>query len=249
MNFIDVHCHIEEYYNQLDEIVRRSLENNVRILIGVGSDIEGDTKVLEAARKYPDIIKPCIGIHPWEAPDISDSELLEFERLVNKNIDIIVGLGEVGLDRRFVKGERFNRSLKVFEEIVKIAREFDLPLNIHSLKAEKIIFEMLQKYDIDKALFHWYTGSFEVLDNIISVGYRVSVNLSLRYSKRAREISRRTPIALIMLESDSPYDFRGEEATPWSIVKVAKMLSEIKGLSVEEIAEITSRNARIFFSI
>ncbi len=249
MILVDSHCHIAEF-EDLSTIIDEAVSNGVKLIIGVGEDPVSNIKTINISERYPDIVKPCIGFHPWEAAEADDKTISEFERQVRKYVDLICGIGEVGLDRRFIRGtERLKRQRLVFEKAVELAREYDLPLNIHSVMAEKEVFELLVKNDIDRALFHWYTGSYEVLEQLLSMGYRISVNLALKYSRRARGVAERAPLMLTLLESDSPYEFRGERASPASVVKVAKLLAEIKGVSLEEVAQITTQNARIFFSL
>ncbi len=246
---VDVHCHIDEY-EDVKSIVKRALEHEVTVIIGVGSDPESNEAVLQAMSIAPQNIRVCIGYHPWESWKATDDELQLIIRQVEENLDRIVGLGEVGMDRRFVRGEdKWRRQFRVFERIVRLAKEYDLPLNIHSVHAERIILELLDRYRIERALFHWYTGSLEVLESIIDRGYYVSVNLALQYSRRAIEVARKTPLSLILLESDAPYMFKEEEAHPWSVAKVAELLARVKELEIEWVKKATTRNAMKLFRI
>ncbi len=249
LKYVDAHCHIAEYKDP-DIVINEAITKGVDIIIGVGDNPASNAKLLSIACKYPNVVKPCLGFHPWDAPSASNEDIKMFKEQIKKNIDQIYGIGEVGLDKRFVKGEdKFKKQMKIFKIAIELAKEYELPLNIHTVKTERIAFELLIKEDISKALFHWYTGSYEVLNQIISVGYRVSVNLSLMYSKRSRGVAERTPLALLLLESDSPYEFRGEVASPLSVCKVASLLANIKHVSIDVIAKVTTRNATIFFSI
>ena len=249
MPFIDTHCHIYEFKN-IEAVIKRALEKGVYKIIAVGDDPESNKQVLSIYEKYPNIVLPSIGYHPWEAAKATKKDIEEFKRQVEENLEVIVGLGEIGLDKRFVRGEeKLERQRMVFNVAVELAKEYDLPLNIHSMKTEKEILNILLKKDITKAVFHWYTGSYEVLRKIIEVGYYISVNLSLRYSSRAKEVANRTPLGLILLESDSPYYFKGEYSTPEKVVKVAELLANVKGVDIKTVEYVTTRGAQLLYSI
>ncbi|RLF14507.1 MAG: hypothetical protein DRJ66_05935 [Thermoprotei archaeon] len=249
MSFIDVHCHIYEF-DDVVSTINEALSKGVNKIIGVGEDPESNRKLLEIHEMFSDVVYPSIGFHPWEAANASRDDINEFKLQVEKYSDIIVGIGEVGIDKRFVRSEeKIKRQIEVFEVAVRLAREYDLPLNIHCMKTEREVLRILIENDIVKAIFHWYTGSYEVLREIIQHGYYVSVNLSLRYSSRARGVAERAPLGLILLESDSPYYFKGEYATPASVAKVAELLARIKEVDLKTVAHITTRSAQLLFSI
>ncbi|MCD6510258.1 MAG: TatD family hydrolase [Thermoprotei archaeon] len=249
LELVDSHCHVTNFEDP-HSVIQEATSAGVKFIIGVGEDPDDNSLLLRIAERYSDVVKPCLGYHPWNAAEANDDMIRSFEKQVVEHVDVIYGIGEVGLDKRFVRGEdKFKRQLKAFEVALRLAKEYDLPLNIHTVKTERIVLELLVKEGIDKAVFHWYSGSYEVLEEIINLGYRVSVNLALGYSKRCRGVARRVPLALVLLESDSPYEFRGEQATPMSIIRVAEYLAKIRGVSTDLIARITSNNARILFGI
>ncbi len=247
MCYVDVHCHVAEFEN-LEDVLSTAKKCGVKAIVGVGDDPESNLKVIRVAETYPNLVKPCLGFHPWEAANASRSDLEEFKRQVEKYAGLIICLGEVGLDRRFVRGEdKFKRQLEVFQVVASLAREYELPLNVHAVKTEKKVLDIVREADVDRVLFHWYTGSLATLERVIELGYMVSVNLSLKYSKRAKAVANLTPLNLLLLESDSPYEFKGEYATPASVKKVASLLASIKGLKPEEVATVTTENAKRFF--
>jgi len=251
VKLVDCHCHFDDYIEEgIDKkIFQEALKNGVVCIVGVGMDFESSKKILEAS-KEGNFLAPCVGIHPWESWKSTDEEVKKISELIEENIEILAGIGEVGLDFRFIKGaDKWQRQREVFEFFVRIAAEYNLALNIHAVNAEKEIINLLNKYGIEKAVFHWYTGSFIVLQDILSSGYYISTNLSITYSRRVMEIIRQTPLNKIVLESDSPYDFRGIMANPSHVRKVAEKVAEIKKSDINEIARITTKNAKKLFNL
>jgi len=249
MPFVDTHCHIYEF-KDVRGVIKKALDKGVYKIIAVGDDPESNKQVISIYQEYPNVVLPSIGYHPWEAAKATKEDIEEFKKQVEENLEVIVGLGEVGLDKRFVRGEeKLKRQKMVFNVAVELAREYDLPLNIHSMKTEREILNILLKKEITKAIFHWYTGSYEVLRKIIEAGYYISVNLSLRYSSRAKGVASRTPLGLILLESDSPYYFKGEYSTPEKVIKVAELLAGVKGVDINTVEDVTTRSAQLLYSI
>jgi len=251
IKLIDCHCHFDDYIDEGTdiEIFQKALKNGVVCIIGVGMNFNSSKKILDASKKNS-FLGPCVGIHPWESWKSTDEEIKKISKLIEYNIENLAGIGEVGLDFRFVKSEeKWRRQREVFEFFVKIATEYGLALNIHAVNAEKEIINLLNKYGVERAVFHWYTGSFTVLHDILGSGYFISTNLSITYSRRVMEIIRQTPLNRIVLESDSPYDFKGIMANPSHVRMVAEKVAEIKKTNVNEVAEITTKNATRLFNL
>jgi len=251
IKLIDCHCHFDDYIDEKidQQVVQEALKNGIVRIVGVGMDFESSRKILNASREN-DFLVPCVGVHPWESWKTSMEEIKKILKLIESNVDFLAGIGEIGLDYRFIKGvDKWQRQKEVFELFVKMGAEYSLALNIHTVGAEKEVINMLNKYGVEKAVFHWYTGSFIVLQDILSSGYYISINLSVTYSNRVVGIVRQTPLNKIVLESDSPYEFRGILASPSHVRVVAEKVAEIKKISVEKIAEITTKNAKRLFSI
>jgi len=251
IRLIDCHCHFDDYLDQKidQQVIQEALKNGIIRIVGVGMNFESSKKILNASRENGFLV-PCVGIHPWESWKISVDEIRKVLKLIEDNVDFLAGIGEVGLDYRFIRGEnKWQRQREVFELFVKMGAEYNLALNIHVVGAEKEVVSLLNKYGVEKAVFHWYTGSFIVLQDILSSGYYISINLSVTYSKRVIGIIRQTPLNKIVLESDSPYEFRGILASPSHVRVVADKVAEVKKISVDKIAEVTTENAKRLFNI
>ncbi len=242
---VDTHCHLYEYGDEVPEVLERAREVGVVYVVAVSDDYESSVKSIELGRRYSSVL-PLVGIHPWCCRYVDASEVAKLHELVEKFRDYVRGIGEVGLDRRF--GRRyFDRQLEIFIEILKLARDHGLPLSIHCIKCEKLALDLLRKFDIDVAVFHWYQGSLKVLEEIVELGYYVSVNPSITYSRRSILIAKHAPLRSLLVESDSPYYFRGILSEPATVALVVKELAKLRNQSVDLIKEVLYWNSlRVF---
>jgi TatD DNase family protein len=176
---IDTHAHLDEIEN-LEADLSKAKEAGLAAIIAVGSDLASNQKTLEIAELYKGFVYPALGWHPWyiKEPEIEAS--LEF---IRAKIDKAVGIGEVGLDyhkrvRAVADKELQKRTLR---GLLKIAKEHDKPVLIHSRYAWRDAYDIVKEAGLEKAVFHWYTGTTSVLRDIIASGYYISVTPAIEY--------------------------------------------------------------------
>ncbi len=220
--YLDAHVHLHE---------DPSMKNEIPIIIAVSDDLESSKKTLEIADN------PCVGIHPWQVEEASEEDLKELERLLEEASCI----GEVGLDHRYVKDKE--KQLKFFEKFLTWSKEYDLPLNIHALDAWREVFELLLKYDVKRAYFHWYNGPLDLIEEIVGQGYFIGINAALRIQKKHAKVLERTPLKAILTESDGPYRYRGLNLRPKEIPWLVRKIAEVKGTSEENVVEEVYKNS------
>ncbi|OYT40547.1 MAG: deoxyribonuclease [Desulfurococcales archaeon ex4484_58] len=227
MKYVDMHCHCHELPH---DRIREFLSDNI-ILVCVSDNVPSSYDTLELSREFREII-PCIGIHPWEVHNYSEKDL---ENLIEKGIENnIECLGEVGLDKLFY-ARTYDHQMKLFKIVIKYAKEYDLVLNLHTAGTWKEVYELLIKNDISRAYFHWYTGSLNLLNDIISSGYYIGLNPAWKIQDKHRRVLEKTPLDYILTESDSPYKYRGLELSPSMIRETIEFLAEKHGLSVNDV--------------
>ena len=219
--YIDAHVHLHE---------DPSMKEEIPIIIAVSDDLESSKKTIEIADN------PCIGIHPWQVEEASEEELRELEKLVERAICI----GEVGLDYRYVKNKE--KQLNFFITFLELSKEYDLPLNVHALDAWREAFELLLKYDVRRAYFHWYNGPLDLIEEIVGQGYFIGINAALKVQKKHMKVLERTPLKAILTESDGPYRYRGLNLRPKEIPWLVNKIAEVKGISKENVVEEVYRN-------
>lgn len=253
MQLIDTHCHLDfpEFDQNRDEVIGRAKEKGVYCAINIGSSIEGSRKSVELSRKY-DYFYSTVGIHPHEADKI-DNDAINIIRELAKE-DRVVAIGETGLDylNNFSKPQN---QVPLFLSQLKLAKELNLPLVIHTREAKTDTLRILKEAMPVKAVVHCFSGDKDFLDECLGLGFFVSFTCNITYKKAngLREMVKLTPLDRLMLETDAPYlspeGFRGKRNEPMQVRLLAEFVSCLKEVSLEEIARKTTENAVNFFNL
>ncbi len=249
---IDTHAHLEEIAD-LDAALAEAKAANVIAIIAVGSDYESNQKVLHLAQRYPNFVYPALGLHPAQ---IKAAEIDPCLELIETSIDRAVAIGEVGLDYHKRVRTLAEKDLQkiVLKELLKIAKTHNKPAIIHSRYAWRDALTLVTEAQLDKAVFHWYTGTSSVLRDIITQGYFLSATPAAEYHEEHRRAIKETPLDRLLLETDSPVTYRrGSQAEyqsrPADISKSLRWVAQLKGMSEAQIAEITTTNAARLFHL
>lgn len=251
--FIDSHCHLEDdaYDFDRDEVYRKALKNNVGLMILAGSDIKTSSEIVELTAKYEGLYG-VVGVHPHEAGKADRNYLYELEKLLLQ--PKILGIGEIGLDY-YYNNSPTEIQKQVFLEQLDLAAILEKPFVIHSREASFDTLEIIKKKGYHKGLFHCYSYSLETLDEIISLGYHISLGgaVTFKNAKKPVEVAAKIPLNRLLLETDAPYltpvPFRGQRNEPSYVVEVAKRIAAIKGLTTDEVAKATYNNTLRFYQL
>ncbi len=250
---IDTHAHLdlEDYENDLVEVINRARKNQVEKIITIGASLEGSKKGPELAKKYEGVYA-AIGIHPEEAL-VLDEEVLNLFRKIAQSKKV-VAIGEIGLDYHAGSVSK-EKQIEVFEKQLSLAIELKLPVILHIRDAFENVMNILSKYDWhkNKAVIHCYSSSYKKVSSIIEKGLFISYTGLITYDIGSCKAVEATPLDRIMIETDAPLlapePYRGERNEPAYIKYVAEKVAEIKGVSFEEVAKITTNNAIKFFNL
>ncbi|MHA1616935.1 MAG: TatD family hydrolase [Candidatus Njordarchaeales archaeon] len=237
--YVDAHAHI---YGFSLEVIANFVNNYNLVIIGVAEDLESSLRILEISNKIPKVI-PAIGIHPWNIQKADEKSLEKVLELAH-NVKI---LGEIGLDKRFAK-ESIEKQRKFLEKFLVFASENNLRVNLHTLDAWNEILDLLIKYEIEKAIFHWYSGPLPLLKELEAQGYFITINPAVKFQRKHRMVLEKAPIEIILTESDGPYNYRGVSLTPELIPEVVKEIADVKEISEQEAKEIIYKNFQKFLS-
>lgn len=249
---IDTHAHLDEI-EDLEPVLADAKKAGLAAIVAVGSDLESNRKVLELSNRFPGFVYPALGWHPWfiKEPDIDIT--LEF---IESHVDEAVGIGEVGLDYHKRVRAIADKALQkqVLGEILKIAKIHDKPALVHSRYAWRDAFDAVQEAQLEKAVFHWYTGTSSVLRDIVEQGYYISVTPAVEYHEEHRRAVKEISLVRMLLETDCPVVYgRGTDhefqSAPADVMRSLKGAAALKGLSEEEIATATAENAEKLFVI
>jgi len=241
MRLVDAHCHADEYTTS---VLKDFIDKLNLTIVGVGINYASSLKIVEHARVLSHFI-PCIGIHPWEVGKIQENEVEKIIDLLFKNK--IKCLGEIGLDMRFAR-DTIGKQREIFKTFLEVARENDLILNIHSVDTWREIFELLIKYEIRGAVFHWYSGPQDLLERLSEEGYFITINPAVKFQKKHRGILKAAPLEILLTESDGPYNYRGYNLSPPLIPELLAEIARVKEIEKKDAVKIVYSNFKRLFS-
>jgi len=248
---VDAHAHLEEI-SDLKGATRRAADAGVAAIITAGSDCNSCRFALNVSKKesYGLAIFPALGIHP---SSLGKEEIEPTLGFIESNIREAVSIGEVGLDYwyREVRKDPEKRKLQqdLFRSFLDMANRYDKPIIIHSRGAWKDSVEMTAEAKVKNAVFHWFTGPDDTLRKLLEHGYFVSATPAAEYSKEHRIVIEKTPLENLLLETDSPVNYRGIEAEPAHVVKSLSAVANLKEMAENRVAEETTENASRLFRL
>lgn len=245
---IDTHCHVIDLeYDNIDEIINRFKDN---IMIISGYDSISNRNVIDIVKKYKNVYG-TLGFHPSEVDKFSEEEFNYIKNNINNTK--IVGIGEIGLDYHYGSNDK-EKQIKMFKSLLDLAQSENISVVIHTRDAAQDTMNILKNYKL-KVDIHCFGYSLEIAKECIKRGYRLGIGgvLTFKNSKKLVEIVSNIPIENTLLETDSPYltpePFRGKKNEPFYLSYVIDKISEIKKISIDEVKEITTKNAKEQFDL
>ena len=252
---IDTHVHIEfpDFVEDFDEVLARAKEAGIKKMITIGGEIPRNRLALEIAQEYPHIFA-ILGIHPnWANSNSSEEEDWIKSKLSEKKV---VGIGEIGLDY-FHNYSLYETQKTVFKNYLKIAKEADLPVIIHTRESFVDTFEILKEFAPVKGVVHCFSYSLPEAEAFLSLGLHISFCGQITFKSKNCDILRDTakliPIDKLLLETDCPFltpePKRGKRNEPAFVKFIAEKHAELRKTSLEEIVSATTKNAEKLFGI
>ncbi|XP_030577432.1 putative deoxyribonuclease tatdn3 isoform X2 [Archocentrus centrarchus] len=258
--FVDCHCHISahEFEEDCEDVIQRTREAGVKTVVAVTEAVEEFARVLQLQERYPDLVAPCFGIHPLQAgggpqqrsvkPQDLDAAVPQFYN----HRERLVAVGEVGLDfTPWCAPAQQDRDdqMSVFIKQLSIAKELDLPVNVHSRSAAAVTIETMRGQGVSRALLHNFAGKPSVALEGVKAGYLFSFPPAVCRSRQRDKLIKQIPLEHICLETDSPAlgiekHVRNE---PRNIVLPCRYIADIKGVSSETVQLVTAQNAYRLF--
>lgn len=257
--YIDCHCHISagDFDEDINEVIENSKKAGLLALLAVAEHAGEFDKIIELSQRFPGFIFPCLGVHPVQevSPEQQRGALIQdldaALPIIEKYKDQLVAIGEVGLDftPRYASNDSDKENQRhVLIRQAQIAKELDLPLNVHSRSAGRPTIHLLKEQGVEKALLHAFDGKPSVALEGVKAGYFFSIPPSIVRSEQ-QKLVKQLPLENICLETDSPAlgpekQVRNE---PKNICISAEYISKIKGVSLETVIEVTTQNALRLF--
>ncbi|MEZ5360291.1 MAG: TatD family hydrolase [Candidatus Zixiibacteriota bacterium] len=250
---IDTHCHIDfkDFDHDREEVIVNATEFGVDRLINIGADIPSSRRAFKLANEYENIY--CtVGVHPHDAKTLTDDFLSEMRTMTdNKKV---VGIGEIGLDYYRDLSPR-DIQKKAFIKQLDLAAELDYPIVIHVREAMDDALNIVSDYiGRLRGVFHCFPGTVQQAEQVIMMGFHVSVNGVMTYkNSKMANIGRDVPLEWILVETDCPYltpaPHRGKRNCPAYVRFVCEKLAQLRDMDVAEVDKITTRNAEKLFRL
>ena len=252
-NIFDAHAHYDDskFSQDRDEVIKTIEENGVCGVVNASVDIPTANTVLEYTKKYP-IFYGAVGIHPENIENLPDDYLYQLEKLYKEN-EKIVAIGEIGLDYYWDIPKEPQH--EIFAQQLSLVNDLDAPVVIHDREAHKDTLDFLKKYRPKAPLLHCYSGSAEFLKEILPLGCYISLGgtVTFKNARHSVEVAAKVPLDRLLLETDAPYlspvPFRGKRNKSDYIVYAAMKIAQLRGMSVQEVLDITLENAKRFYRI
>ena len=249
--YIDTHCHLSrEDYDDIDLIIHENRINGIDKIIISGCTRDTIIESLDIVNYYSDVYV-TIGYHPSEAAVTTEEDLLILEKQIkNKKV---VGIGEIGLDYHYGK-EDILLQQSLFRKQLGLANKYHLPVVIHSRDATQDTISILEEFTDVIGVIHCFNGSIETAKKYLSMGYKLGIGGVITFkNSNLYRVVKEIGINDIVLETDSPYlspePFRGHVNSSKYIPYIAKKISDILDISLEEVGKITSKNALSLFDL
>ncbi|WP_163102918.1 TatD family hydrolase [Peribacillus alkalitolerans] len=251
----DTHAHLnaDQFSDDLKEVIERAKEVGVSNIVVVGFDRPTITKAMELVETY-DFMYASIGWHPVDAIDMKDEDLAWIEELASH--PKVVALGEMGLDYYWDKSPK-DIQKEVFRKQIALAKKVKLPIVIHNRDATQDIVDILREENAQEVggIMHCFSGSPETAKECVEMNFYISLGgpVTFKNAKKPKEVAEQIPLDRLLIETDCPYlaphPNRGKRNEPSYVKLVAEEIAQLKEISYEEVARITTENAKKVFGI
>ncbi|MFH1088072.1 MAG: TatD family hydrolase, partial [Chloroflexota bacterium] len=250
---VDTHAHLDEL-EDLDEAVARAQQAGVRAIVAVGSDLQSNVKTLDIASRYPGVVYPALGLHPWRLQGLSPQDVDAALDFIERHLHQAVAVGEIGLDydKRAVKAVPKDRQQEVLRQALALAVRHGKPVSLHTRYAWKDALAIVKESGVQKAVFHWFTGFSSVLRELLAAGYYISATPAAEYHEEHHRAIREAPPDRLLLETDCPVDYGREvrfTSQPHDLVRSLQAAAAVKNIDPADLARQTTANAAAVFGI
>ncbi|PLY11659.1 MAG: radical SAM protein [Desulfuromonas sp.] len=252
---VDSHAHLDstQFGDEQPQLVARALENGISHILTIGCDLTSSKASVALAAQYPQVYA-AVGVHPHDATTVNDTLLDELRTLARE--DKVVAIGEIGLDFYRDRSPRDDQR-RAFRAQLQLACELELPVIVHDRDAHDDVLAILREFKREKlrGVLHCFSGDVAFAKQCLELGFYISIAGPVTYPKNdgLREVVKAVSIDKLLVETDCPYlspqKFRGKRNEPAYVRYTAEKIAEVKGLSIEDVARITSLNAWRLFGI
>lgn len=252
---IDTHSHIysEDFANDIDEVIQRAYDNDIKKIVMPNIDSGSVKRLFDLSESYPHLCFPLLGLHPTSVSEDYKEELQAVEYWMDKRN--FYGIGEIGIDlywdRTYLKQQQ-----DAFRYQIQLAKSKELPVVIHVRNSFNEVYDIVKEEQDGnlKGIFHCFTGNKQEAQKVVELGFKLGVGGVVTFkNSNLGEVLQSIDVEDVVLETDAPYlspvPKRGRRNETAYLVYVAQKVAEVYNVSVDEVAEITTYNARNLFGI
>ena len=253
MLLFDTHAHLNDpaFDPDREELMAGLAAKGVGLVMNAGCSLESSRDIVNMTARYP-WLYGSVGSHPDAADEVNEAVIEEYRQLC-KN-EKIKAIGEIGLDYYY---EDIPRDIqqKAFRMQMQLAKEVDLPVIVHEREAHDDGMRIVKEFPGVTGVFHCYSGSAEMARQLVKMGWYIGFTgvLTFKNARKAVETAASIPLDRIVIETDCPFmapePFRGKRNDPGYLYRMAERLAEIRGITPEEAAAITTENAKRLYRI
>lgn len=251
---VDSHCHLDRLdykskHKDLDDVVNKAKAMGIDYLMSVCVTLKDYPAMAELIKGHDEIFSSC-GVHPLYFDENNPDNIVdEAQLLTYANNDKVVAIGETGLDF-FYAPETKEWQVECFRKQIRVAKKLNKPLIVHTRDARQETLDILREEGADQVggVLHCFTESIEMAEEAVKMGFYISVSgiVTFKNAKELQAVIKAVPLERLLVETDAPYlapvPHRGQENEPAFTYDVAKFVAELKGVTLEELAEVTSNN-------
>ncbi|MBU5266087.1 TatD family hydrolase [Virgibacillus proomii] len=248
-----VHLNARDFFEDRDETIKRAIAAGVKYMVVVGFDRETIPLAIEIAEQYKTIYA-AVGWHPVDAIDMTDRELEWIKELSAH--PKVVAIGEMGLDYHWDKSPK-DVQKEVFRKQIRLAKKLNMPIIIHNREATEDIIEVLKEEDAASVggIMHCYNDSVDYVQTCLDMNFYISLGgpVTFKNATLPKEVAVQVPLDRLLIETDAPFltphPYRGKRNEPAYVKLIAEKIAELRGVSLEEISEATTKNAISLFRL
>ena len=250
----DTHAHLDDQAFDQDrrELIAQLPQAGIGLVMNPGCSLTSSRNAAALAREY-DFLYAAVGSHPDAADEVTPQVLDAYRQLCRDNPKVLA-IGEIGLDYHYEDIPR-QRQLAAFRDQMALAQELSLPVIVHEREAHADGIAVVEEFPQVTGVFHCYSGSVEMAQWLVSRGWYIGFTgvLTFKNARKAVEVAQQLPLERIVLETDCPYmspePHRGKRNDPSRLPFMAQKLAQLRGLSAEEVAAITTENGRRLYRL
>lgn len=252
---VDSHAHVQmrQFDADRESVIAAAVADGVEQMVTPGTDVETSALAVHLAERHPGRIFAAVGVHPHDATTLTDEAIAALRELARSRH--VVAIGEIGLDYYRNLSPREAQRDAITRQFA-LARELDLPIILHNRESHEDMMTLLRSEGQGlRGVFHCFIGDKRMATDALDLGFYVSFAGPVTYPKNTElaEVAAWAPLDQMLIETDCPYltptPYRGKRNEPRHVAQVAQRIADLRGLTLDQLAEATSRNAATLFRL